>query len=386
MRSPIPREDDFRSRLRSPAVTARVGLWLGICFGVAFVTGLISHYAQQPHQTVPFPTSPSWGYRVTQGLHVASGTAAVPLLLVKLWSVFPKLFARPPRRVAQAALHGAERASIAVLVAAAIFQLATGLANTAQWYPWHFHFRATHYAIAWIAIGALLVHVAVKLPVIRTALGSDVESSALDRPATADAAGVLSRRGLLRTTWGAAALATVTTVGISVPWLRQVSVLGVRSGDGPQGVPVNKSAAAAGVLATATSAAYRLTVRAGDRSASFSLAELRAMPQTTASLPIACVEGWSAGATWTGVAVRDLLDRVGAPSGRDVRVSSLQATGPYRVTTLPGNFADDRRTLVALDLGGEPLSIDHGFPCRLIAPDRPGVLQTKWLASLEVAS
>jgi DMSO/TMAO reductase YedYZ molybdopterin-dependent catalytic subunit len=226
----------------------------------------------------------------------------------------------------------------------------------------------------------------VKLPVIRTALGSDVESSALDRPATAAAAGVLSRRGLLRTTWGAAALATVTTVGISVPWLRQVSVLGVRSGDGPQGVPVNKSAAAAGVLATATSAAYRLTVRAGDRSASFSLAELRAMPQTTASLPIACVEGWSAGATWTGVAVRDLLDRVGAPSGRDVRVSSLQATGPYRVTTLPGNFADDRRTLVALDLGGEPLSIDHGFPCRLIAPDRPGVLQTKWLASLEVAS
>ena len=39
MRSPIPREDDFRSRLRSPAVAARVGLWLGICFGVAFVTG-----------------------------------------------------------------------------------------------------------------------------------------------------------------------------------------------------------------------------------------------------------------------------------------------------------------------------------------------------------
>jgi DMSO/TMAO reductase YedYZ molybdopterin-dependent catalytic subunit len=51
---------------------------------------------------------------------------------------------------------------------------------------------------------------------------------------------------------------------------------------------------------------------------------------------------------------------------------------------LPANFADDRRTLVALELGGQPLSIDHGFPCRLIAPDRPGVLQTKWLTSLEV--
>jgi DMSO/TMAO reductase YedYZ molybdopterin-dependent catalytic subunit len=151
-------------------------------------------------------------------------------------------------------------------------------------------------------------------------------------------------------------------------------------------VPINRSAAAAGVLASATSAAYRLTVRVGDRSMSFSLQDLHAMPQTTASLPIACVEGWSAGATWTGVQVRDLLERVGAARGRDVMVTSLQPSGPYRVTTLPANFADDSRTLVALHLGGQPLSIDHGFPCRLIAPDRPGVLQTKWLKSLEVAA
>ncbi len=386
MKVRIPHEEDFRSRLRSPAVAARIGLWLGICFGVAFLTGLISHYAQQPHQPVPFPTSPSWGYRVTQGLHVVSGTAAVPLLLVKLWTVFPKLFARPPRRVADLLLHGAERASIAVLVAAALFQLASGLANTAQWYPWHFHFRATHYAIGWIAIGALLVHIAVKLPLIRRVLGSEIDTDAHDRPGTDREVGALSRRGLLRATWGAAGIATLATAGISVPWLRSVSVLGVRSGNGPQGVPVNKSAAAAGVTPAATSAAYRLTVRWGGRTHTFSLAELAAMSQTTASLPIACVEGWSAGATWTGVPVRDLLDRVGAPRGRDVTVTSLQRSGPYRVTLLQANFADDPRTLVALRLGGQPLCIDHGFPCRLIAPDRPGVLQTKWLESLEVAA
>ncbi len=38
-----PTPESFSSRLRSPAVTARVGLWLGICFGVAFLTGLYSH-------------------------------------------------------------------------------------------------------------------------------------------------------------------------------------------------------------------------------------------------------------------------------------------------------------------------------------------------------
>ena len=62
----VPADTDFPSRLRSAAVTARVGTWLGICFGICFATGLISHYAQNVSQPIPFPTSPSWGYRVTQ--------------------------------------------------------------------------------------------------------------------------------------------------------------------------------------------------------------------------------------------------------------------------------------------------------------------------------
>jgi len=379
-----PDESTFSSRLRSPAVAARVGLWLGICFGVAFLTGLVSHYAQSPDQPVPFPTRPVWAYRVTQGLHVISGTAAVPLFLVKLWTVFPRLFTRPPRGVRLLVLHGLERLSIAVLVAAAIFQLATGLMNSAQWYPWSFSFRATHYAIGWVAIGALVVHVAVKLPVIRAAFGDDLESGALDRPSTAPTSQGLTRRGLLRTTWLASGVAVLATAGSTVPWLRHVSVLGVRSGDGPAGIPINKSARAAGVTALATSASVRLTVAYGDRSLELSPAELTAMSDTDAELPIACVEGWSAGGTWTGVRVRDLLDLVGAPAGSDVRVESLQQRGPFRATTLPGNFADDPLTLLATGLDGEPLALDHGYPCRLIAPDRPGVLQTKWVTRLEV--
>jgi DMSO/TMAO reductase YedYZ molybdopterin-dependent catalytic subunit len=386
MKPHVPAESDFTSRLRSPAVTARVGLWLGISFGIAFLTGLVSHWAKLPHPWIAFPTRPTWGYRVTQGLHVISGTAAVPLLLVKLWTVYPKLLARPPRRLRQLALHGAERLSIAVLVTAAIFQLATGIANTAEWYPWHFTFVRTHYALGWIAIGALLLHVAVKLPVIRSALGADLESSALDRPTAAATSGVLSRRGLLRTTWAAAGVAVLATAGSTVPWLRQVSVLAVRSGDGPQGVPVRTSAETARVTAAATSAAYRLTVVHDGREHVFTRADLEAMPQTSAELPIACVEGWSAGATWRGVRMRDLLDHVGAPRGRDVGVASLQQRGSFRNTRLPDRYADDATTLLALELNGETLSIDHGYPCRVIAPDRPGELQTKWVTRLEVLS
>ncbi len=378
-----PAPEHFTSRLRSPHVAARVGLWLGVCFGICFLTGLVSHYAQNPTQPVPFPTSPSWGYRVTQGLHVITGTAAIPLLLVKLWSVLPKLFERPPLRdPRRLVVHGLERASIGVLVTSGIFMLASGLLNAAQWYPWDFSFRTTHYAVAWIAIGSLVVHIAVKLPIIRDALTGHVDDTTHDRP-TATEEGALSRRGLLRTTWIASGVAVLASAGSTVPLLRQVSVFGVRSGDGPGGIPINKSAAAARVTASATSASYLLEVAYGDRSVSMTRDDLLAMPQHTETLPIACVEGWSASGAWSGVRVRDLLDLVEAPAG-DVRVSSLQESGPFRITTLPDNFARDERTLLALTLNGEPLAIDHGFPCRLIAPNRPGVLQTKWVNRLEL--
>jgi hypothetical protein len=380
-----PSESDFTSRLRSAAVTARVGLWLGVCFTIAFVTGLISHYAQNADHPVPFPAGPVWGYRVTQGLHVITGTAAVPLLLVKLWTVYPRLFRGPERGLRRLVLDGLERASIAVLVASAIFQLATGLANSTQWYPWDFSFRASHYAVAYVAIGSLLVHIAVKLPIIRRALTSDIESTVDDR-STATEPGVLSRRGLLRATWLAGGVAALTVAGGTVPFLRKVSIFASHSGDGPQGVPINKSAAAAHITDELVGPAYRLEVVYGDRSVLLAREDLEAMTQRTESLPIACVEGWSASATWTGVRVRDLLDLVDAPSGRDVDVYSLQPSGPYRHTVLQGNFADDDRTLVALALHGEPLARDHGAPARLIAPDRPGVLQTKWLSRLEVSS
>ncbi|MBS42275.1 MAG: molybdopterin-binding protein [Nocardioides sp.] len=380
----VPREDDFTSRLHSPAVASRVGLWLGISFAVCFLTGLVSHWAQTTDPLVPFPTSPAWGYRFTQGLHVVTGYVCVPLLLVKLWTVYPKLFGRPPRALPALTLELLERASIGVLVGASVFQLATGLVNVTQWYP-PFSFRPAHYAGAWIAIGALVVHVAVKLPTIRAALGRDVDDTALDRP-EAVAEGSLSRRGLLRTTGVAAGVAVLATAGATVPWLRRVSVLAVRTGEGPQGLPVNRSAQAAGVLGLADAPDYTLVLVHAGREVTLTRDDLLALPQHEETLPIACVEGWSASATWTGVRMVDLLAQVDRPSGADVVVRSLQTRGAFATTTLQAQFVEDDRTLLALAVNGETLDLDHGFPCRVIAPNRPGVLQTKWVTRLEVAT
>ena len=103
----------FTSPLRSTAVTARVGRVLGIASAICFVTGLLSHYQYHPWSWLPEPASPVWLYRVTQGLHVATGIATIPLLLVKLWSVYPKLFqlAAGQARCKHAAERAVDRAS-----------------------------------------------------------------------------------------------------------------------------------------------------------------------------------------------------------------------------------------------------------------------------------
>ncbi|MBP2354782.1 DMSO/TMAO reductase YedYZ molybdopterin-dependent catalytic subunit [Kribbella aluminosa] len=353
-----------------------IGRWLGTTVVICFLTGLYSHVLQDTPSWLPVPSRPANLYRVTQGVHVISGTVAVPLLLAKLWTVYPKLFAKPDLKAIGQLI---ERLSILVLVSSMALELFIGFVNTLQWYPWPFPFRQTHYALAWIIVGALLVHVAVKLPLIRANWRRTPERRPESLPAETTG---LTRRGLFRTVAGAATLVGITTAGQSATPLGSIAVLAPRKPNvGPQGLPVNRTAAAAGVAGIG--ADWRFTV-AGPRQLSYSLEELRNLPQSRAELPIACVEGWSQGARWEGVRVRDLLALCGAPAKSRVRVVSMEKGGFYATSELPEDFAADSLTLLALRLNGSELALDHGFPARIIAPNRPGVLQTKWVHRLEV--
>mgnify|MGYP001474798115 CR=1 FL=1 len=356
-----------------------LGLALGATFGTCLVTGVYSHLLQHPPDWFTLPTGPAGLYRVTQGLHVACGLASVPLLLAKLFVVSPHLWRRPPVR---GALDAMERVGLLPLVGGSLFLLVTGAANIAHWYPWRFFFPVGHWWAAWLVVGATLVHVALKAPTVRSSLSRRGAPTATVAPDAGD--GGLTRRGLLVTVAASAGLLTIVTAGQTVPALRRLTLLAPRRGDiGPQGLPVNRSAAAAGTTDLAADPAYRLEVTASDGSRSFGLDELRALPQHSAELPIACVEGWSASARWTGVRVADVLAAAGVAPG-PVTVGSAQRGGLYASSELSAGAAAGDTCLLALQVDGQDLHPDHGAPLRLIAPDRPGVLQTKWVTRLEV--
>jgi DMSO/TMAO reductase YedYZ molybdopterin-dependent catalytic subunit len=253
--------------------------------------------------------------------------------------------------------------------------------NIGYWYGWGFDFIRTHYWTAWIVTGALVVHLAAKLPVLRRALATERTAD--------DVAGDLGRRRFLVVTGVATGALLLTTAGSALTPLRRLAVLSPRrQGVGPQGLPVNKDARSAGVAGKLDDPGWRLSVDGRvAHPATLTLDDLRsrlAGPMGHAArLPIACVEGWSQEASWRGVRLRDLLEKVGAPADATVRVQSLQRGG-YSSALLNPSHARDADTLLALELNGAPLHPDHGYPVRLLAPNNPGVMQTKWLESVTV--
>lgn len=94
---------------------------------------------------------------------------------------------------------------------------------------------------------------------------------------------------------------------------------------------------------------------------------------------IDCTGGWCARRIWSGASLASILDEAGVASGAAlVLVHSLTCY----FTVLP--IGEARRALLATHVGGEPLSHGHGFPLRLVAPQRRGFQWVKWVDSVQV--
>jgi DMSO/TMAO reductase YedYZ molybdopterin-dependent catalytic subunit len=368
------------SVLRDERIAAALGISLGIAFAICFVTGLISHLVQDPGGWFVWPSRPAGLYRFTQGLHVTAGIASIPLVLAKLWVVYPKFFQWPP---AQSVAHGVERIALLPLVGSSLLLVFTGLANINIYRPWEFSFRSGHYAAAWIAVGAMVIHVSAKWLTIRGAVRPTTSEAEPDRHEDR-----LARRSFLATVFATSGALALFTVGQTAFPLRRLALLAPRRPDvGPQGFPVNRTAASVG-LERVDLQSWRLVIDGpGVRTAlELSYDEILAMPQHEATLPIACVEGWSTTQRWRGVRVRDLLDAAGARGDAHALVHSITESSRSRTAPLNASHARDRDTLLAIAVNGERLHPDHGFPVRLIGPNRPGVHQTKWVGRIEVLS
>jgi DMSO/TMAO reductase YedYZ molybdopterin-dependent catalytic subunit len=390
-------------------LTSFLGTLLVPTITVIAVTGFISHWTYYPELPgnakidpafdIPvlfqFPQSwPSWAYAVTQGTHVTLGLMTLPLVLAKLWSVIPKLFQRPAVRNLAGAI---ERLSLLLLVGSVLVEFATGILAVENYYPLPVNFYAIHYYGAWVFGAMFVLHACVKLPTVRRAyrergvlkpLRQSLRETNPEPLASSElvpvkpATPTISRRGLLAMVGGASLTIFVVQAGESIggPFRRfaLLAPYGRVFGTGANDFPVRQTADSAQITDEMTGPDWRLTVLGG-RTVSLSRHQLLAMAQSTQTLTIACTDGWSTTQHWTGVRLIDLARLVDAPPEAILRVVSVQA---HRGTSVAREQYSDERALLALRVNGADLSLDHGYPARMIAPGVIGYHNIKWVGEL----
>ncbi|MEE6137209.1 molybdopterin-dependent oxidoreductase [Mycobacterium sp. 050128] len=403
----------WRSPLRGPWLTSVFGATLLVVLPIVIVTGLLSYMAYGPKygQAIPFdvgwlklpsfdwPSSPSWLYRLSQGLHVGLGLVMIPVVLAKLWSVIPRLFAWPPSRSLAQVL---ERVTLLMVVGGILFEIVTGVLNIQYDYIFGFSFYTAHYFGAWVFIAGFVSHVCLKLPTmvrslrsrsLRSVFGTSVADTV---PEPLDPGGLvapdpdpatLSRRGVLAVVGGGSLLVGVLTAGQTLGGFTRSAALllprGRSYGKGPNDFQINRTAVAAGIDAAFAAEQWRLHLLGGPEQVTLDRAALDAMPHHTVELPIACVEGWSTTQTWSGIRLSDLAAAAGTPHPASAVVSSLERFGAFNRAILQSNQILNPDSLLAFQVNGADLSLDHGYPARIIVPALPGVHCTKWVSAIE---
>jgi DMSO/TMAO reductase YedYZ molybdopterin-dependent catalytic subunit len=409
----------WRSPLRGPWLASVLSSALLPLVVVCAVTGFVSHWAYDTDlgrnsvwggpaagngfdlYGLDWPASPAWLYALTQGLHVITGVAAIPILLAKLWTVIPKLFENPP---VLSPAHAMERLSLVLLVGGSLFVFSTGVINIQLWYPFGFSFVPAHYYGAIVMVAALALHIGLKLRVMQAAFRQSGVTRPLREGLTdtrpepglpgvvtsaphGAAAPTLTRRALLGGVGAASAgLAVMTTGQVAGGPLADLALLAPRGrgrGDGPNDFPVNKTFAAVDIPREKVGPSWRLLLHTPDeRRAALTRDELLALDQVTAELPIACVEGWSTTQTWTGVRLSELARLAAVPEASQIEARSVQPRGVLRAATLNRDQLMHPDAMLALRVNGADLSLDHGYPARIIVPALPGVHCTKWVGKL----
>lgn len=393
-------------------LTSLLGLVLLCCLPVVMVTGLLSNAAYDPRignvaaqgrgispldfYLFTWPTHPDWLYALNQGIHVSLGLAVIPIVVVKQWSVRPRLFRWPPFR---SPAHALERISLIFLVGGIFFQIVTGLLFIEYFMPFRFDFTAAHYYGAWAFFGAFLLHAVLKFPKMRASLAIRRELALL-RTGVADtrseppdgaidslvpltpAPATISRRTLLGTVGAASFLlgfqGVAQVVGAPIRELGWMLPRGSTLGTGPNEFPINGTFASLGLSKSVlTDWRLQITATTGIRR-ELTRPTLLAADQHSYSLPLACREGWSTTQMWTGVRIRDLAAMLEVTGPAEVDVVALDGA----TATLAANQVASDETLLVLRVNGTALSLDHGYPARLMIPDAVAVNCLKWVSQL----
>lgn len=154
------------------------------------------------------------------------------------------------------------------------------------------------------------------------------------------------------------------------------------AGSAPPGPRLNTHI---GVNTSLSAADYRLTLRgisgADNDSVTLTLDDLESLPKIRQTTRLCCIEGWNTWGNWAGARLSDLALKF-PPRGAPPYVAMFTPNNGYFVG-LDIASAMHPQTLLVYELDGQPLSIEHGYPVRLVIPTKYGIKNIKQVSRIE---
>ena len=320
---------------------------LALAAVVGFITGLISLISGLPQDWFIF------------ALHAMAGFWLLILLWGKLRRVWPRLI--HPRRWNRRTIFGV---LVLLLVTSA---LGSGIwwAGGSQWYFAGFNLLNWHIALGLVLTAAIAIHMFARAKQLRKR-------------------DIVGRRRVLHV--GALLIGSValwpaqqlTERVLNLPGARQRFTGSYESGS-YAGNAFPTSSWVADQPRPLDAQTWRLSLGGAiNTPRDFSYDELVAVGDTLEAT-LDCTGGFYSAQHWHGISVGRLLDHTDVHV--DARYVSFISVTSYR-WSLP--LEEARTALLATHVGEEPLSYEHGFPFRLVAPGRRGFEWVKWITRIEV--
>jgi DMSO/TMAO reductase YedYZ molybdopterin-dependent catalytic subunit/thiosulfate reductase cytochrome b subunit len=136
-------------------------------------------------------------------------------------------------------------------------------------------------------------------------------------------------------------------------------------------------------LTTPVDAQWRLQVtRLSGELLSISLDELQQLPKTNLTYMFKCVEGWDQISNWAGVRFSDFIDHYGLQAETEKGFVGFVTPDKSYYVGIDMPSAMHPQTLLAYEMKGRLLTVEHGAPLRLIIPVKYGIKNLKRIGTI----
>lgn len=128
---------------------------------------------------------------------------------------------------------------------------------------------------------------------------------------------------------------------------------------------------------------WKLTIKLKDQKNQYiTIEEIKALPKTEIIFDFKCVEGWDEIQHWAGVRLIDFLTHFKLEEQAKKQYMGLETPNGAYYVGLERDSILHPQTILAYEMNGKPISIDHGAPLRLIIPVKYGIKNLKRIGTM----